>query len=377
MVYIIHNGAGLHQTGAIAILRDGNIVARNILILGASYGSLLATKLLMAGHNVTLVCRKKTAELINRDGTEVRIKLRDEKDHRSIFSRDLPGKLDATSPDQVDLKRYDLVGLAMQEPQYTNHTIRMLMIKIAAAKLPCLSIMNMPPLPYLKRIPALKDMDLEEAYTNAAVWERFEPGLVTLCSPDPQAFRPPEEAANVLHVGLPTNFKASAFADEAHNRLLRELEADIDAVKLDGHDVPVKLKVFDSLFVPLAKWSMLLTGNYRCITPEDPQAIRDAVHGDLKVSQSIYDHVDAIARKLGADPEDQVPFAKYAKAAESLLKPSSAARAVAAGAPFIERVDLLVKLISHQLGMANAHIDRTVDIVDQKLNERLESSAGI
>ena len=72
-------------------------MARNILILGASYGSLLATKLLMAGHNVTLVCRKRTAELINRDGTEVRIKLRDEVNHRAIFSRDLPGKLDATS----------------------------------------------------------------------------------------------------------------------------------------------------------------------------------------------------------------------------------------------------------------------------------------
>ena len=70
-------------------------MARNILILGASYGSLLATKLLMAGHNVTLVCRTKTAELINRDGTEVRIKLRDEAMHRAIFSRDLPGKLDA------------------------------------------------------------------------------------------------------------------------------------------------------------------------------------------------------------------------------------------------------------------------------------------
>ena len=67
-------------------------MARNVLILGASYGSLLATKLLMAGHNVTLVCRKKTAELINRDGTEVRIKLRDEAKHRAIFSRDLPGQ---------------------------------------------------------------------------------------------------------------------------------------------------------------------------------------------------------------------------------------------------------------------------------------------
>jgi ketopantoate reductase PanE/ApbA-like protein len=347
---------------------------RNILILGASYGSLLATKLLMAGHNVTLVCRNRTAELINRDGTEVRIKLRDEPAHRAIFSRGLPGKLDATSPANVDLARYDLVGLAMQEPQYTNHSIRVLMIKIAEAKLPCLSIMNMPPLPYLKRIPALSEMDLEEAYTNANIWERFQPGLVSLCSPDPQAFRPPEEAPNVLHVGLATNFKAAAFADEAHNRLLRELEADIDAVRLDGQDVPVKLKVFDSLFVPLAKWSMLLTGNYRCITLEEPQSIRDAVHGDLKLSRSIYDHVDAIARRLGADPGDQVPFEKYAKAAESLLKPSSAARAVANGAPFIERVDLLVKLISQQLGMSNADIDRTAEIVDQRLNERIVPS---
>ena len=346
-------------------------MARDILILGASYGSLLATKLLMAGHNVTLVCRQKTAELINRVGTEVRIKLRDEAMHRAILSRDLPGSLDAASPEDVDLSRYDLVGLAMQEPQYTNHAIRVLMIKIAEAKLPCLSIMNMPPLPYLKRIPALANMELEEAYTNAQVWERFGPGLMSLCSPDPQAFRPPEEAANVLHVGLPTNFKAATFADEAHNQLLRQLEADISAVTLDGQDVPVKLKVFNSLFVPLAKWSMLLTGNYRCITLHDPLSIRDAVHQDLKLSQSIYDHVDAIARRLGADPKDQVPFEKYAKAAESLLKPSSAARAVVAGAPFIERVDLLVKLISHQLGMPSVEIDRTVEIVDHKLNDRI------
>jgi hypothetical protein len=346
-------------------------MARNILILGASYGSLLATKLLMAGHNVTLVCRNRTAELINREGTEVRLKLRDEAMHRAIRSRDLPGTLDAITPGDVDVSRYDLVGLAMQEPQYTNHTIRVLMIRIAAAGLPCLSIMNMPPLPYLKRIPALAEMELEEAYTNAQVWERFEPGLLSLCSPDPQAFRPADEATNVLHVGLPTNFKAATFADETHNLLLRELEGDIDAVKLDGQDVPVKLKVFDSLFVPLAKWSMLLTGNYRCITPQEPRSIRDAVHGDLKLSQAIYDHVDAIARRLGADPQDQVPFAKYARAAESLLKPSSAARAVASGAPFIERVDLLVKLISQQLGMPNADIDRTVHVVDQKLNEKI------
>ena len=62
----------------------------------------------------------------------------------------------------------------------------------------------------------------------------------------------------------------------------------------------------------------------------------------------------------GPRQRSRVPFEKYAKAAESLLKPSSAARAVASGAPFIERVDLLVKLISHQLGVPSAEIDRTV-----------------
>ena len=342
-------------------------MTKNILILGASYGSLLGTKLLMAGHNVTLVCRSTTAALINASGTEVRIKLKGEEAHRAIHSSNLRGKVDAKTPEEVDPSGYDLVGLAMQEPQYSAHTIRMLMNKIAAAGVPCLSIMNMPPLPYLKRIPGLETSALEPAFTNARVWDAFEPGLMSLCSPDPQAFRPPEDAANVLHVGLPTNFKAAAFEDPAHTALLRDLESDIAAVELDGKDVPVKLKVFDSLFVPLAKWSMLLTGNYRCITRGEAQPIKDAVHGDVEQSRAIYGHVDAIARRLGADPADQVPFEKYAKAAESLLKPSSAARAVASGAPLIERVDKLVQMIGRTLQMESAAIDETVDTVDAKL----------
>ena len=92
----------------------------NILILGASYGSLLGTKMLMAGHNVTLVCRHQTAALINSEGTEVRLKLKDEETHRAIRSTSLPGKLDAQTPDKVDPTKYDMVGLAMQEPQYLS-----------------------------------------------------------------------------------------------------------------------------------------------------------------------------------------------------------------------------------------------------------------
>jgi hypothetical protein len=343
-------------------------MACNILVLGASYGSLLGTKLLMAGHDVTLVCRRKTADLINAEGTEVRIKLKGEDEHRSIRSNDLPGRLTASVPHEVVAEGYDLVGLAMQEPQYAHHSLRTVLIRIAEERIPCLSVMNMPPLTFLKRIPGLDTSKLGASYTDPTVWDRFLPELMTLCSPDPQAYRPPDERANVLHVGLPTNFKAASFGDPKANEILHQLEADIAAVRLDGQDVPVKLRVYDSLFVPLAKWSMLLTGNYRCITNGEPQCIRDAVHGDLPKSESIYAFVDSVAQQLGADPADAVPFEKYAKAAESLLRPSSVARAVASGAPFIERVDVLVQLIAQDLGMANPEIDETVRIVDDRLD---------
>ena len=149
---------------------------------------------------------------------------------------------------------------------------------------------------------------------------------------------------------------------------------DIAAVTIDGKDVPVKLRVHDSLFVPMAKWSMLLTGNYRCVLADDVQSIHDAVHGDLEEARELYAWVDELARKLGADAADQVPFEKYANAALSLLKPSSAARAIASGADRIERVDRLVRTIGNNLGMNNAAVDRGVATVDARLAENVEAS---
>ena len=338
-----------------------------VLILGASYGSLLGTKLLMAGHDVTLVCRQATADLINAEGTEVRIRLRGEDAHRAFRSGDLPGTLDAAAPGSVQVGDYDLVALAMSEPQYGSDDIRALLRRIAAAELPCLSIMNMPPLPFLQRIAGLDARGLAPCFAHPGVWAGFRPGLVALCSPDPQAFRPPEEKANVLHVGLPTNFKAAPFEDPAHNAMLREMEAGIEALRVDGHDVPVKLRMHESLFVPFAKWAMLLTGNYRAVLAAGSRPIREAVHGDPELSRAIYTRVNDLVVKLGADAGDLVPFEKYAKAAESLLKPSSAARAIDAGATEIERVDRLVKLIADQLGMGMPEIDATVARIDARL----------
>ena len=346
-----------------------------ILILGASYGSLLSTKLLMAGHDVTLICRDATAALINEEGTTIRLKLRDEPEHRLISSKDLPGTVNAVTPKDANPSDYDLIALAMQEPQYGAPSVRELMARIAESRRPCLSIMNMPPLPYLKRIDSLANIDMDQCFSDASVWKGFEPGLISLCSPDPQAFRPPEEKANFLHVGLPSNFKAAAFADPDHTAMLRQLEADILAVQLDGKDVPVKLRVHDSLFVPLAKWSMLLTGNYRCVLADGEQPIRDAVHGDIELSKAIYQWVDTLAQKLGADSADQVPFEKYAKAAESLLKPSSAARAIAGGTSDIERVDRIVQKIGAHLGMQLDAIDTVVETVDMRTSMNRKMAA--
>ena len=351
----------------------------NILIFGASYGSLLATKLLLAGHNVKLVCVPAEAELINTEGFRVRLPVRGRKDPVVLDSRKLPGKVTAGGTAGVDPKDYDLVGLAMQEPQYRSPGVRELLDAVAKAKLPCMSIMNMPPLPYLARVPGVSVDALKGCYTDPTVWASFDPKFMTLCSPDPQAFRPPEEKANVLQVRLPTNFKSARFPSEAHTAILRRLEKDIEAARYEGLELPVKLKVHESVFVPLAKWAMLIAGNYRCVTKDGIRSIKEAVHSDLEASRAMYNWVVKLCVSLGADEKDLVPFEKYAAAAQGLQSPSSAARALHAGAPNIERVDRLVQTIAAQKGMRSEVLDEIVRLVDAKLeaNRRATADAGL
>ena len=346
-----------------------------ILLLGASYGLLLSTKLLMAGHDVTLACRPEEAALINTDGTVVRLPMRGGEAPEALVSSAFPGRLDASVPGAVEPAGYDLVALAMQEPQYGAPEVAGLLARIAASERPCLSIMNMPPPPYLRRIAGLDVAALEAAYAHPRVWDGLAPGRMSLCSPDPQAVRPPEAGLNVLNVGLVANFKAADFEDPADAAILHRLEEDIAAVRLDGRDVPVKLKAYDSLMVPLAKWSMLLTGNYRCVAEAGTAlSIRDAVHDDLETSREIYGWVNGVARALGASRAEQVPFEKYAAAALGLGRPSSAARAIDAGAPRIERADKLVQLIGRGMGMSNAVVDAVVARVDARLAANQEAT---
>jgi len=351
-----------------------------ILMMGASYGSLLASKILFGGHSIHLVCLPAEADLINAEGFRVRLPVRGRKDPIELDSRKLPGKVTAGGTANVNPKDYDLVGLAMQEPQYGSPGVRELLDLVATSKVPCMSIMNMPPLPYVKRIPGLDYDALKPAYTDPTVWDNFEPGLLTLCSPDPQAIRPPDEKVNVLQVTLPTNFKVAKFDNDKYTAILRQLEKDIGAVRFDAPEgkieLPVKLKLHDSIFVPLAKWSMLLAGNYRCITKEGMRTAKEAVHSNIEESRSVYNFVFDLCVKLGANPSDLVPFEKYAAAAQSLSRPASAARALFNGAPNIERCDKLVQLIAKQKGLSHPVIDANVALVDDLLDKNRKKAAA-
>ena len=221
----------------------------NILFLGAAYGSLLASKLLFGGHSIKLVCLPAEADAINQDGIRVRLPIRGRKDLIELNSQKLPGKLSAAGPAAVNPADFDLVALAMQEPQYRSPGVRELLDAVAKSRVPCMSIMNMPPLPYVKRIPGLDYEALKPAYTDPSVWDSFDPATITLNSPDPQAIRPPDEKVNVLLVTLPTNFKVARFVDDKSTAILRQLQDEIEAIRYDTPEgkieLPVKLKVYD------------------------------------------------------------------------------------------------------------------------------------
>ena len=354
----------------------------NILILGASYGSLLASKILFGGHSVKLVCLPEEANLINAEGFRVRLPVRGRSEPVEINSRRLPGKVSAAGANEVDPRDYDLIGLAMQEPQYGSPGVRGLLDAVAKSHVPCMSIMNMPPLAYMRRIRGLNSELLKPAYTAPEVWDHFDTGAITLCSPDPQAIRPPGEKVNVLQVTLPTNFKVARFDNERGNEIVRQLEKDVDAARFEVADgkieLPVKLRFYDSVFVPLAKWAMLISGNYRCITEDGMRTAKEAVHTDLEASRSIYNFVIEVCVKIGASRDDLVPFEKYAAAANELSRPASAARALSNGALNIERADRLVQLAARQHGMSHPMLEQIVALVDRRLdaNRKAKNAAA-
>src|SRR6266508_2573234 len=96
----------------------------------------------------------------------------------------------------------------------------------------------------------------------------------------------------------------------------------------------------------------------------------------IATSRAVYNFVVDLCVKLGAAPNDLVPFEKYAAAAQSLTRPASAARALNNGVPNIERADKLVQLIAAQKGLRHPVIDATVAVVDERLAANRKKAAA-
>src|SRR6202040_481149 len=105
------------------------------------------------------------------------------------------------------------------------------------------------------------------------------------------------------------------------------------------------------------------------IRPDGMISINEAVHANLAKSREIYDWVWKLCIRLGAEDADMVTFEKYAKAAEGLASPSSAARAFFGGAEHIERVDCLIRGIARQQGLQSDTLDEIVSRVDERLGK--------
>ncbi len=354
-----------------------------ILILGASYGILPATKLSLAGHAVTLLGKAEEVAQLAQSGTELLIPAKEDGRQLSIklSVHDQPsaGVLAVTTPEQVRPADYDLIVLAMQEPQYKAAEIRDLLARISEAHRPCLSIMNMPPLPFLSRILNSNADQVSYAYSSSASWQELDPALVTLASPDPQAVRTDPSNPGLLKVTLATNFKLAPFASHTHQELLQIISEDVDQVTFEQNGQTyhprVRFVARTSLFTPLAKWPMLIAGNCRCIADPQPRSISNAVWDDVTETKDLYNWVYKLVSALGAAEADLVPFAKYAEAAKGLILPSSLARGLHNGATAVERIDRLVWSFAQNHHMQNPQLDQIVKTIDSKIQLNTPVSA--
>ena len=347
---------------------------KTILILGASYGLLPGAKLSLAGHAVTLVGRGDEIARMALSPLEVRIMPRRAGDDIvltvPVADQAIGGHIALATPDSIDPSRFDFVILAMQEPQYGDPAVSALMARIAVSERPCLSIMNLAPPPFLSRL-GIDVGDLGGVFHSAAVWSKFNPSKITLASPDPQAIRPDPSAPGRLLCTLPSNFKAAPFAIADDQALLQSLASDMShlevAVGSGSVRPPVALVASSSLFVPLAKWPMLIAGNCRCVLPTGMRTIAEAVLDDIEASAEIYEQVRQLTLRLGAREQDLVKFQNYADTASRLVRPSSLARAIEAGVFNVERIDRLVQNLLAAQGLAGNLVDPVVALIDRRL----------
>jgi hypothetical protein len=341
-----------------------------ILVLGAGYGLLFAVRAALGGHHVTVVCRPDEADALNAEGPVVNLTARKTGLGVQISRQSASLDIVACTPDRVDPNAYDLIVLAVQDSRFLDPQLGDLAMGIARSKRPVISIMNMALPPYLKRLNGVWNDGLRKVYHAPDLWDAFSPAHVTHTSPDPQAVRTTLGQSNVIDVTLASNFKIAPFEQPKHNEILRRLcrSANLATALHDAALKPrVQVVASRSKFVPLAKWPMLVTGNYRCVTAGAPKTIAAAVSSDPALSRRLYEATQRLCLTLGAEAKTLVPFKAYVRAAGQLDAPSSVALAIAQGRGGLERMDRLVQALHHAHCVPNPDLDAVVAAVDSRV----------
>ena len=109
-----------------------------------------------------------------------------------------------------------------------------------------------------------------DSYTDPSVWASFDPEARSRsAAPIRRPSGRPRRRPTCCRCACPPTSRRRASSPMRIRRCCASSAADIEAARfeVDGEkiELPVKLKVHDSVFVPLAKWAMLLAGNYRCV----------------------------------------------------------------------------------------------------------------
>jgi len=199
--------------------------------------------------------------------------------------------------------------------------------------------------------------------------DNFDPGSLTLCAQIRRRIRPHEEKVNVDDGNVPTNFKSLDRQREEHRRF-SPLEKEIDSVRFDRGDgtkieLPVKLRVYDSIFVPLAKWSMHAGRQLTLRNKDGMRTSAGSVHATSRRRARSYNLVFEPGVSWVASPSDLVAVETYAAAAQRPVR--RLRRPPLQTAPrTCERAESSYSLIASR-GLSHPAIDAQVALVDERL----------
>ena len=273
-----------------------------VLIVGANYGLLLAGMMLERDIEVDIFGTDQQVKALNAEGFII--------NWRDKIWKFKPSKK-WSAINKVKNRNYDLAILAVQEPSLANNFIRDVINYLLNKSVPIFSIMNIPFFQFLSERIGIKNIDNpDNIYSSYVFTKELNSELIINSNPEPQVFS--SGRFNELSIRLGGVFRCSSL-----NFLNEEIVKKMIMV-VDG-GLPVKIKQYESPWVSISKLPMLITGNYRCFDNNyNLLSIYEAIQSDIVLSETIYNQVVYILKRLGAGRETIIPFRAYLNASKKL-----------------------------------------------------------